>query len=149
MKQVVTLILVADAANARYFRHDGPGHGIAALTARDGAEPHKPSRDIDADRPGRAFNSVGASRSAMEPRHDAHDLKEADFARRLAEGLPAIMVEEGAGRLIVCADPKTLGIVRGLLPVHAAERLAATLDKDLVKLPAKEVAKHLEDLLAM
>jgi len=149
MKPVVTLILVADAANARYFLHEGLGHGIKALAARDVAEPHRPSRDIAADRPGRAFESTGARRSAMEPRHDAHDLKEAGFARRLAETLPDVMQAEGAERVIVCADPKTLGLVRGLLPVHAAERLAATLDKDLVKLPVKDMAAHLEDLLAM
>ncbi|MBK8457163.1 MAG: host attachment protein [Phyllobacteriaceae bacterium] len=148
-KPVYTLILVADAAHARYFLHEGPGCGLKALPARDVSEPHKANRDLDADKPGRAFESATHGRSAYEPKRDSHALAEAAFLRRLAEGLPDIMKEEEAERLIVCADPKALGLLRGLLPTFAAERLAATLDKDLVKTPAKELAKHLEDLLAM
>lgn len=149
MKPVVTLIIVADGANARFFRHEGPGTGLRALTARDTSEPHPASRDLGADRPGRTHESATQGRSAMEPPADPHDLAETDFAARLAGELPAVMEAEGAERLIIAADPRTLGRMRAKLPAAAANRLSATLDKDLVKTPAKELAKHLEELLPM
>lgn len=149
MKPVSTLVLVADGAHARYFIHRGPGAGIAALPGRDIEEPHAASHELTSDRPGRAQASPGGARSAMEPHHDAHDLAEAGFARRLAEGLPEIMRAAEADRVIVAAPPRLLGTLRRHLPAFAADRLSATLDKDLVKTPAKDLAKHLEDLLAM
>lgn len=80
---------------------------------------------------------------------DPHDQAEAAFVARLAASLPAIMAAENADRLVLAADPRALGRLRAALPAPAAGALAATLDKNLVKLPAKELARHLEDVLAM
>lgn len=148
MKRHQTLIVVADGANARFFLHEGPGAGIRALTAHDRAEAHPASRDLGTDRPGRVHESATSGRSAMEA-PDPHDQAEVAFATRLAASLPAIMAAEKADRLVLAADPRALGRLRAALPAPAAGALAATLDKNLVKLPAKELARHLEDVLAM
>ncbi len=77
----------------------------------------------------------------MEPKTDPHDLEEAKFASGVLERTEELMNAGEAEKLILVAAPKTLGEMRKSMPKALADRLTATLDKDLTRTPANELAK--------
>jgi protein required for attachment to host cells len=44
----------------------------------------------------------------------------------------------------VVAAPKVLGDLRGLLPKTVHGKIVAEVDKDLTKIPTRELGKHLD-----
>jgi protein required for attachment to host cells len=149
MKPTVTWIVVADGARARAFENRGPGKGLVPISGFNLDEPHLRDRDIEADKPGRAYSSVGYGRSAMEPPTDPSDYREAIFARKLA-GMLRARFENGAfDRLILAADPTALGNLREALNAELDKTIMAELPKDLTKVPLNDLPKHFDGMLAI
>lgn len=149
MKAVKTWILVADAARARIFLNDGPGHGITELTERGVERDLKPSRDINADRPGRTFDSGGQGRHAMEPSTDPNRHQKFNFAKDVASMIAKAHHARSFDRLVMIAPPATLGDLRRALPKTVAGAIYGEIAKDLTQLSAKDLAGHLGDVLAV
>jgi len=142
IKPVVTFVVVADAALARFYRNAGPDSGLSPLPALSMSVDIPKGSDIMADDRGRAFASVGSARSAVEPKSDPRGLVELDFLRTLAARLEELRRENSFDRLVIAAAPKALGELRKLLTAGVAGKLTATLDKDLTKTPGHELPKH-------
>jgi protein required for attachment to host cells len=149
MKPTRTLIVIADAARARFFTHDRPHTQLSPLAGAEMSTDIPPGHDIMADRPGRAFSSAGSRRSAMEPKSDPRELVERDFARTVIDKLEKNFAETRADRLVIVAAPKTLAEMRKHLPPALDKHLAATLDKDLTKIPEQELMGHLGEMLGV
>lgn len=149
MKAVRTLVVVADGANARFFLNAGPGKGLEALEKLQMSTDLPRSRDIMADRPGRAFSSVGTGRSAMEPKSDPRNLVERDFVKSVAGQVEKLVARGDAERVVLVAAPRTLGELRKLLPSAVEKCVIATIDKDLTKATETDLPKHLEKVLAV
>jgi protein required for attachment to host cells len=149
MKPVRTLVVITDGAKAAFYRNDGPGKGLVALDRLNLARKAPPSSEIGTDRPGRSFDSTSPGRSAIEPKTDPHELEETRFAGEVLARMEEVMDAGEAEKLIVVAAPKTLGEMRKAMPKALADRLTATLDKDLTKTPASELPKHLEGVIAV
>ena len=141
MKPPRIWIITADGARARFFVKEG--RHIAEVPEARMDEPHPPSRKIGADRPGRAFESAGPSRSATSPRVDLHQEAEDNFARELAG-----VLTQGAhlyDRVLLIAAPRALGVMRPHL--LALEDRIDEIPKDLTHLDAKALGEALEDVL--
>ncbi|MCB0336509.1 MAG: host attachment protein, partial [Bdellovibrionales bacterium] len=129
--------------------HEGPGKGLESL-AKEEMEGNTPAgRDIMSDAPGRSFSSHGPGRSAMEPPTDPRDQVESEFRGSVADNIERLMKKKDAQRLIVAADPRSLGELRKELSPQLQEKLTATLDKDLTNIPDHDLPKHFEDVLAV
>jgi protein required for attachment to host cells len=94
------------------------------------------------DAPGRAFNSVGATRSAME-QTDWHDQDEQQFLTDLVRRLDAAVTAGDAKTIIIVAPPRALGVIRQGYTPRLREALRAEIDKDFVRMPVHEIEKHL------
>jgi protein required for attachment to host cells len=94
------------------------------------------------DAPGRAINSVGAMRSAME-QTDWHEQAEERFLQGLASRLDAAVNAGEARSLIVVAPPRALGVLRQAYSNNLRAALRAEIDKDFVRLPVYQIEKHL------
>jgi protein required for attachment to host cells len=94
------------------------------------------------DAPGRAIQSVGSMRSAME-QTDWHEQSEQDFLQQLAARLDAAVTAGETAAVIIAAPPRALGILRRAYSVRLRAALRAEIDKDLVKMPVHEIEKHL------
>jgi Protein required for attachment to host cells len=149
MKKTVTWILIADGTQARVLEHTGPGKGLAAVKGLDWSIPPLQTRDIDADKPGRGFSSVGAQRSAMEPRTDPAEHREAEFIRSVANELERKAKDGAYDRLVIAAAPIALGHLRKVLSDHVRKTVVAELDKDLTNLPTPQLDKHLDGIIAV
>lgn len=146
MKPKITLIAVADGAQARFYLHDRPGEPIRAAAYPAMAIVNPPTHEQGTDKPGRAFNSVGSHRSAME-NPDWHQQAEDRFARDVAQRIDGILAEEPAWRLVLVAAPDTLGTLRQQLSPQARQRVHGELAKDFAKVADKRLNQALAELL--
>lgn len=141
MKSPRIWIITADGARARFFVKQG--REMAEIPQARMDEPHPPSREIGADKPGRAFESKGHTRSATGPRVDLHQQAEDNFARKVA----AVLTQDAHlyERVLLIAAPRTLGVMRPHLL-----KLQSRIDeiaKDLTHLGAKALGEALADVV--
>ena len=132
MKPVITWILIADGARARVLEHKGPGSGIATVNGMEFSAEKLKSSDIMADKPGRAFSSQGARRSAIEPKTDPVAKREADFMAMLA-GVLEEKKNNGTpfDRLVLIAAPRALGDLRKALSEPVRKIVHAEIAKEI------------------
>lgn len=135
-------IVVADGAKALLLENVGDRKYPDLRTKEVFNQPDAMSRELGSDKPGRAFNSIGHGRSAVE-QTDWHDQEEQRFLAGLAGRLDKAVLSGEARSLILVAPPRALGILRRALSTHVRHALRAEVDKDLVKLPVPEIVKHL------
>jgi protein required for attachment to host cells len=147
MKPTRTWILICDAARARTFLNRGPGSGLEPIEGMSMETEHLRAREIGADKPGRSFESVGTARHAISPRSDPERLEEQRFAASLVSRLDKEAEHSNFDRLVLVAPPTMLGDLRAALTPRLAQRVAATLDKDLTKTPDHKLVQHLGDVL--
>ena len=143
MPRPLTLwIAIADGEHARFVQPDG-SDTLHTVTAMDSASAHLRSRDIGTDRPGRSFESSGATRHAVGERHDPHQLEKDRFATLVAERLNAAATAGEFDELVLVAPARALHELREALNDTATKRLVGTLERDLVKTPDHELPAHL------
>jgi protein required for attachment to host cells len=151
-----TWILIADGARARLLEQDPKSRTFKPTSERDFVGTRAQSKEIASDRPGRTFDSAGRGQSgdatahgrhAMEPGTDPQRHAEYEFARELSEHLEKAANEHRFEVLILVAAPQILGDLRGLLPKTVHEKIAAEINKDLTKIPARDLGKHLDQHL--
>jgi protein required for attachment to host cells len=100
------------------------------------------TRAIGTDKPGRAFSSSGARRSAVQ-QTDWHDQEEQHFLAGLAARLDKAVLGGETKALIVVAPARALGVLRKEFSQNVTRAMRAEIEKDYVKMPVDEIAKHL------
>lgn len=149
MKPIKTWILIADGARARILLNEGPGHGLTNLPDAVFETSHAPSRDIDADRHGRSFESTGSKRHAMSPKTDGHRRQKILFASRLSDYLAKALDRSAFDRLIIVAAPVTLGDLRAKISDRVLETVSGEIAKDLTAIPVRDLDSYLTDVIAL
>jgi len=149
MKAKVTWILVADGGTAKVFEHLGPGKGLTTVTDLKFEQEHLQAREINSDRPGRSYSSVGPGRSAIEPSSDPVEVRERRFVEHVADVLDGKLHEGAFHRLIVAAAPSALGDLRPAFSKALRDVIAVELPKDLTRLPTPDLEAHLAEHLAV
>ena len=149
MKPVITWVVVADGARAKVYLNDGPGKGLSEVPGAELAGAHAATRDINADRPGRTFDSTGAGRHAKEPPSDPHREAKRKFARQVADLLQDGLNRAVYDRVVLVAPPQALGDLRRQLCKGVKAKVSGELGKDLTHLPGHELPEHLATLLAV
>lgn len=138
-----TWILIAHRGGARLFENPGPGKGVDLVKEIPHPEGRLKNQDIDADRPGRTFDSHGQERHALEREQMPAEHLAVQFARQLAGMLDEGRVHRQYDRLVLVAEPRFLGWLRDALSPETAQRLVASLDKDLGEVDVRELPERL------
>lgn len=149
MKPVRTWILVADGARALIAANTGPGKGIERPLEAEFSNDPKANRDIQADRPGRSFDSGGEGRHAMAPRTDPHEHQKEEFVHTVADHINKAANKGKFDRIVLVAPPKVLGELRSFLDPKVMDAVKGELPKDLTKVPLDELSTHLGDVMAI
>jgi protein required for attachment to host cells len=135
-------VVVCDGAKALVLENAG-NRKTPSLKTREVYQQDDPkTHDIGTDKPGRAFNSVGNGRSAVE-QTDWHDQEEQKFLAKLAARLDRAVLGGETPSLIVVAPPRAIGVLRRAYSSHVRQALRAEVEKDYVKLPLDEITRHL------
>ena len=135
-------VVVCDGAKALIFENQGDAEFPDLRTRLAEEQQDLRTREIGTDAPGRAINSVGEARSAME-QTDFHDQSETRFLTDLAANLDRAVQGGEVRELAIVAPPRALGKLRRAFSDHVRKVVVAELDKDLVALPVKDIEKHL------
>jgi len=139
------LVLVADGRKSLFFRNEGDEDYPNLVVEDQRAQAGLDDRDMKTDAPGRAVESVGARRSAMEE-PDYHQLEEDRFARETAELLAKRAQANGFDQLVVVAPPRALGELRKHYDKAVQDKIVAEVDKDLVNHPVDKLEAVLKAL---
>jgi protein required for attachment to host cells len=129
--------LVADRGGARLLT--GRGRRLRLLDAFAHPQGRLRNRDIDSDRPGRSFDSVGSARHANDTEDRATDHLAEIFAAQLSEILERGRVAHRFGRLVLVADRRFLGKLRQALTVQTLRLVGGSLAKDLSSLSDRDL----------
>ena len=134
------MVLVADGRKMLFFRNKGDrmAPNLEAETVKVQENPY--DRDQASDAPGRAFNSVGSHRSAMQ-QTDFHEQEEARFAVEATELLKRRALANDFDKLIIVAPPTALGEMRKRYHKEVQSRLVGEIAKDLANHPVPEIEK--------
>jgi protein required for attachment to host cells len=137
-----TRVLVAHDAGARMFDQPGPGKGLIELSNIDFEDGRRSLTEINADRPGRTFNSKGGARHAYEQHDDARTHAVHHFARKLVEELQQAYHRGEFGQLVLIAPPRFLGFLREAMNGSLERALLGTIAKDLPRATEAELCEH-------
>lgn len=143
-----TCIAVVDATRARLFTYDrstepeGPREQL--VERADLVHParrRRPSELFRDTRPG--SSRTGALGYAFDDRRAASlQRMDADFARQIVDELQRLLGEAPVARLVVCASPRMLGVLRDVI----GPRKGIVIDelaRDLVKLTPAQLRRQL------
>jgi protein required for attachment to host cells len=135
-------VVVCDGAKALVLENVGddvhPNLKTMQVYEQKAAKTHEQGSDA----PGRAIQSVGEKRSAME-QTDWHEQDEQKFLADLVGKLDAAVTAGDAKAVVIVAPPRALGVLRQSYSPRLREALRAEVDKDLVKMPVHEIEKRL------
>jgi len=134
-------ILVADQRMANFFETDGMRAPLNWISKLENEGGRLQDRDLETDRPGRAFDSVGAGRHAVDGERSTKRQQQVRFAKRMAQEIETARQDQAFDRLVVMAGPRMLGLIREALPELSRTFIAAEVPKDLAHLDARAIRK--------
>jgi protein required for attachment to host cells len=140
-------ILVADSARARIFSVESATAPLKPVEQLVHPESRLHDRDINADRPGRSFDSFGAGRHATGSEVSPKEQESMRFAKTVADRLNQGRVENRFRRLTIVADPRFLGQLRDCIAPEVAKLVCSEIDKDLSKADDAAIREHLPERL--
>lgn len=142
-----TWVVVADQSQARIFEAPKPLGPLVELERLDHAAGTKRGIEILSDRPGRAFDSVGGGRHAMEPEVDPKQAEAMKFAREIVGRLEKGRTAGQYDRLVLVAGPQFLGLLRQSMSPALADLVSVEIPKNLGQHDARQIRAHLPERL--
>jgi protein required for attachment to host cells len=146
MKRPRTWYVVADGGRARILQKRDAEAMFDTIRELVSADLHRRTHELGSERPGRTHESANSAHHAVEPRHDLHRAEKRSFVRELAEALNEAGAGEEFDRLVLVAPAHALRDLHEGLDAATRRKIGAQLRKDLTRVPAAELAKHLTDL---
>ena len=135
-------VVICDGKKALVLENVGDTKFLNLKTRQVYEQPLPKTSEQGTDAPGRSINSIDSRRSAME-QTDWHDQEEQRFLQKLAGHLDAEVNAGNAKALILIAPPRALGVLRQAYSPNLRSALRAEIDKDLVRMPVRDIEKHL------
>jgi protein required for attachment to host cells len=135
-------VVVCDGAKALVLENAGNRMTPKLTTKEVYEQSDARTRELGADKPGRAFGSASSVRSSVT-QTDWHDLEEQKFLAKLAARLDKAVQAGETRSLIVVAPARAIGMLRREFTPHVRQALKAEVEKDYVKMPVDEILRHL------
>ena len=139
-----TWILSANRSNASLFESDWPGKSMRRLQDISHPKGRLQNKDINTDKPGRSFDSMGQGRHSMGSDQEPISHVAQQYASELAELLNKGRLTNAYEKLVLIAEPKFLGILRAALDKNTALLVVQSVNKELLDLKEEDVGKYLQ-----
>ena len=140
----ITWILSANRSNASLFESDWPGKSMRRLQDISHSKGRLQNKDINTDKPGRSFDSMGQGRHSMGSDQDPIDHVAQQYASELAELLNKGRLSNAYEKLVLIAEPKFLGILRAALDKNTALLVVQSINKELLDVKEEDLEKYLQ-----
>jgi len=140
-------LVVADSSRTRIFSlEEPPASRLQAVETLDNPEAGAHAQDIDADRPGRAFDSSGRGRHAMGTGVDPVTQSMTRYVKSVGDYLGAACQQGRCNRVMLVAGPRLLGMLRQQLELPPGTDVRE-LEKNLGQFDINELQSHLPERL--
>lgn len=136
-------ILVANASEAALYAADATGREMHLVRRHQHTESRAKNVELTTDINGRKpGGGVGAdARPGAQPRTEPKDVEHERFARFLAEEIEHGRLEHAFAKLVLCAPPHFLGLLRAALEKETIRDIEFSLDKDLTHLDERALSE--------
>ena len=143
-----TWVLIADGEKALFLRNLTDAENPHLDVVREEEQENPPSREQGTHAPGRFNDGPNVQRSAVQDT-DWHQLAKERFAKDLADILYKQAHRGDFDRLVLVADPSTLGELRDELHQAVIDKVVGEVPKTLTNHPLDDIEKIVsEDLQA-
>jgi protein required for attachment to host cells len=140
-------IVVANSSLARILAAPTPDGPLVELECLSHAAGRMLDQQLISDRPGRAFDSSGHTRHALESEVSPKQEEAIRFADHLAGKLRKAHAAHEFDHLAIVAAPRFLGLLRERIGPAVTRSLTETVDKDLAMLSPQEIRGRLAERL--
>jgi len=138
-----TWVVVADSSAARIFTAATPTGGLDERESLAHPEGRMRAQELTSDLPGRAFDSKGKGRHAMESEVGPREHEAIAFAREIAGRIAAARSRGELDRVVLVAAPEFLGLLRDALDATTRRAVEAEFPLNLVKMTPAEIRSRL------
>lgn len=128
---MTTRVVVADEGEARFYDVENARAPLELVASIEDRTARLRDRDLESDRPGRAFARAAPNRAAMDGGRSARKQLRTRFARRIARRIEHARGRNEFDRLVLIAAPEMLGLIRPQLSESSRSMTAAEVAKDL------------------
>ena len=142
-----TWILVADSTRARIFSAESSSSPLVEIDDLVHTEGRLHDREITQDLPGKHKNPGFAGGHAFDESTDPKKHETINFVKRVAHYMEDAHNANRFFRLIVIAEPSTLGLLRNEMPDPVKKLITFELDKNITSLKPEEIRSQLPDYL--
>ncbi|SIQ57830.1 host attachment protein [Marinobacterium stanieri] len=132
-----TWILVADAAKARIFQHDGPKDPAEEIHTLVHPEARMHNGDLVSDSPGAQANG-GSGSHGMEEKASPREAEDQRFAKEVIDQVRHALNDNRIRQFYMAAPPHFLGLLRNAMDDRVSKALAGDLAKNLSKATGEE-----------
>lgn len=148
MKKIITCIVVADGGHAKLYLNEGPKLGVFLADKGHYENSLHKNKELHSDKPGRIFSSASITRHSAEV-SDQHLFEKKAFIHEIAHRINEDVRLKKIARIILVLPGKMLHEFKEHLSHDAKHVLIGELSKDLTKIPAEELPKHLEGIAVL
>jgi len=138
-------IVVADKCKAKIYRSTKFPH-IEEVSHFEHPASGLHNQDLISSKPGRSFQSFGATRHSYQPEVEPRQHEAIKFAIELARVLLVGKNNQEFNRLYLIADPYFLGLLRQHIDAEVQKLVAGELAKELTAFDKATVEHHLSEI---
>ena len=128
----ITWILVANQAEAQIYSSDRLPGNLVLVDVLENKEGAIHPGDLVSDAPGRAFDSTGSGRHAMEPNTGVKEEQRRKFVKKMTERLHGAQLKGDFSQLVLLAAPAVLGVIRKSLTGELKKMVIKEIPKDVI-----------------
>ncbi len=137
-----TLVLIADGEKALFMRNEGDEKYLNLQVEQREEQDNPPNREQAANRRGRMSDGTN-HKSAVEDT-DWHQLAKDRFAADISDILYKKAHKGDFEKLVIIADPSTLGEIRSHIHQEVSNKVIGEIDKNLTNHPIDKIEQMLQ-----
>lgn len=141
-----TLVVVANSSFGRLYKAVN-NHALTELETWEHPESRLHDQDLVSSKPGRAFDSMGPGRHAMETQVSPKTHEFHVFAKEIAHHLDKAVEKGEIKKIYIAAPPSFLGILRQRLSNNVTALVAGEIGKDFTAMPTDQIREYLPPVL--
>lgn len=141
MKKESWLIL-ANSSCMKLFRFPTDTRHLTDAETIHFDERHKRAHDINTDKEGRTYQSIGGQSSAYERHNDLRKIEQEEFAEVIAHKLNEAARENKLDKLYLAVSKEFYGILKTKFSLELQKKIAEHIQKDLIHEKINSIWSH-------
>lgn len=135
-------VIVANSTHAKIYKAES-NKSLKEISSFEHPESRLHEQDLVTSKPGRAFDSIGTARHAVQQKTSAKEQEFIHFAKQLSSYLENSRNKGDFQSLYVIASPNFLGLLRQEFTPQINHLIAGEIVKDMTSSRIEQIRDHL------